>query len=149
MGVASNFSEWRRPLRCLEINPALSSIRRCLETAGSDIAKGFAKSVTQRSPVASRFKIRRLVGSANAENVRSKTCAEWLTIWLNICPALGNAKGKIRWRFLGGRTSGHPAGLRVGGSSATARCLCLPAISSGVRFMASMIFNAAKASLAA
>ena len=57
--------------RLREIRPARSSTFRCFETAGSVMANGSASSVTEASPVASRARIARRVGSASAANVRS------------------------------------------------------------------------------
>ena len=68
--------------------PARSNTRRCLEMAGGETSNGSASSATVISPVASRAKIARRVGSDNAKKV-SSSCADLeLTIWLTIIDVL-------------------------------------------------------------
>ena len=54
-----------------EMRPLRSSTLRCLETAGSDMAKGAASSLTVASPRASRLTMARRVGSARAAKAAS------------------------------------------------------------------------------
>jgi hypothetical protein len=67
----------RSPLRVppRAISPARSSTLRCLETAGCDIAKGSASSLTVTSPDAKRARIARRVGSARAPKMASRSLA--------------------------------------------------------------------------
>jgi hypothetical protein len=61
-----------RPVLVRLTNPASESTSRCFMTAGSDIGKGFANSLTETLvPSLSCASIARRVGSARAENVRS------------------------------------------------------------------------------
>lgn len=53
--------------------------------AGSDIANGWASSLTENvSRSESRASSARRVGSASAAKVRSKICSEYLTMWFSI-----------------------------------------------------------------
>jgi hypothetical protein len=61
-----------RPVLVRLTNPASESTSRCFMTAGSDIGKGFANSLTETLvPSLNCASIARRVGSARAENVRS------------------------------------------------------------------------------
>ena len=63
-----------RPLFSRPTRPASDSTSRCFMTAGSDIAKGLAISLTDRSSFSlSRASKARRVGSASAANVRSRS----------------------------------------------------------------------------
>ena len=61
-----------RPVFLRATNPASDNTSRCFMIAGSEIAKGFASSLTDRSalPLSRASKARR-VGSASAAKVRS------------------------------------------------------------------------------
>lgn len=83
-GLATRLQRCVRPVFSRESNPARSSMRRCLEIAGSDMSNGFANCVTDDSPSASCSRIARRVGSASAEKVAFKRAGELLTIWLTI-----------------------------------------------------------------
>jgi hypothetical protein len=60
-----------RPIFSERTSPELSSTARCCITAGSDMASGFARSLTEAGPRASRSTIARRVGSARAWKARS------------------------------------------------------------------------------
>ncbi len=63
--------------------------------AGSDIANGFASSLTESSGFsASRITSARRVGSDSAANVRSRAASENLTIWFSIKRAKGCQPGR-------------------------------------------------------
>ena len=70
----------------------MENLKLCLETAGSEISKGAARSPTLASPVASRARIARRVGSPSAEKTASSSCEIYLTIWLNITPGFKTVK---------------------------------------------------------
>src|SRR5687768_11728295 len=62
------------------MRPARSSTLRCFEMAGWLISNGLASSVTVASPVASRARIARRVGSARAAKVRSRRSEACITV---------------------------------------------------------------------
>src|SRR5688572_21431773 len=62
------------------MRPARSSTFRCLEMAGWLISNGSASSVTVASPVASRARMARRVGSARAAKVRSRRSEACITV---------------------------------------------------------------------
>ena len=66
------------------MSPAFSRTRRCFETAGKDMSKGLANSVTVAPPWANLANMARRVGSERAEKVRLREGTLLLTIWLNI-----------------------------------------------------------------
>ena len=68
-GLASRRQGRHCASRARAISPARSSTFRCFETAGIDISKGLASSVTDVSPCASRASMARRVGSARAAKV--------------------------------------------------------------------------------
>src|SRR5437763_996123 len=68
-GAASSRQGRHCASRPREMSRARSSTFRCFDTAGRLIANGSANSPTVASPVASRARIARRVGSANAEKV--------------------------------------------------------------------------------
>jgi hypothetical protein len=61
-----------RPVMLRWRRPADSSTRKCLETAGRDMAKGAAREVTVDSPRARRARMARRVGSERAAKVASR-----------------------------------------------------------------------------
>ena len=72
MGSAHSRQDTVRPFLARATSPASASTSRCFITAGSDMAKGSAKALTDRPSVwLSRAKSARRVGSANAAKVRS------------------------------------------------------------------------------
>src|SRR5512134_731426 len=82
----SRFGSSLRGRRCastsIEMRPARSSTFRCLEMAGWLISNGSASSVTVASPVASRARMARRVGSAKAAKVRSRGTEVCITVEL-------------------------------------------------------------------
>ena len=65
-----------RPLLLRVIRPASDSTSRCFMIAGSDTGNGRASSLTVRLCVSSsRATNARRVGSASAENTRSRACS--------------------------------------------------------------------------
>jgi hypothetical protein len=73
MGLARSSQDTTRPFFSRATSPASDSTSRCFITAGSDMAKGLASSLTDRlllSP--SRASNARRVGSASAAKVRSR-----------------------------------------------------------------------------
>jgi hypothetical protein len=93
IGPALRRHFWILPLFSRASKPAFVSTRRCLETAGSETAKGAANSVTRASPRANRSKMARRVESANAPKVASREVVECLTTRLNIKHAKKKASG--------------------------------------------------------
>jgi hypothetical protein len=74
IGSAVSRQATTRPVFSRETRPASDSTSRCFMTAGSDIAKGCASSLTESaSSDESRASNARLVGSARAAKVRSRT----------------------------------------------------------------------------
>jgi hypothetical protein len=72
IGSARKWHETMRPDLLRVTSPASDKTSRCFITAGSDIAKGFANSLTEIASVwLSRATSARRVGSASAEKVRS------------------------------------------------------------------------------
>jgi hypothetical protein len=72
IGAALSSQDTMRPVFLRATNPASDNTSRCFMTAGSDIAKGFASSLTDKlSSSLSRASNPRRVGSARAANVRS------------------------------------------------------------------------------
>jgi len=70
MGSARRRQLTMRPLFSRPTSPASDSTPRCFITAGSDIEKGFASSLTDRLSFSlSRASIARRVGSARAAKV--------------------------------------------------------------------------------
>jgi hypothetical protein len=70
-GVSSQAT--MRPVLVRLIRPASDSTSRCFITAGSDIGRGRASSLTDAlSPLFKRASKARRVGSASAANVRSR-----------------------------------------------------------------------------
>src|SRR5947207_3136238 len=69
IGAASSRQGRHCASRPREMSRARSSTFRCFDTAGKLIANGSANSPTVASPVVSRARIARRVGSANAEKV--------------------------------------------------------------------------------
>jgi hypothetical protein len=65
--------------------PARSSTFRCLETAGCDIAKGSASSLTVASPDARRARIARRVGSARAPKIASRCSVRIIRVDRSLC----------------------------------------------------------------
>src|SRR5271168_2324221 len=63
MGCAARRQRWTRPVMLRWSRPADSRMRKCLETAGRDMAKGAASDVTVDSPRARRARMARRVGS--------------------------------------------------------------------------------------
>lgn len=73
IGPAVSCTATVRPVLVREIRPASESTSRCFITAGSDMAKGCASSLTESaSRSASRASSARRVGSARAAKVRSR-----------------------------------------------------------------------------
>ncbi len=74
IGLGSGRSErWcSRPRTSRRSRPAVSSTRRCVETAASEMSKSRARSVTRAPPPARRARIARRVPSARAAKVRSR-----------------------------------------------------------------------------
>src|ERR1700692_816560 len=74
------------------INPACSSTRRCLETAGMLISNGSASSPTEHSPKSKRARMARRVGSASAAKVVLNPSLDmYFTDWLINLLVLYNA----------------------------------------------------------
>jgi hypothetical protein len=76
--VSALRSTWQvrtRPTFREETTPLASSTARCCITAGSEIASGFASSLTVAGPRESLCTIARRVGSLSAWKVRSRTAA--------------------------------------------------------------------------
>ncbi len=86
MGAALSRQVTVRP--CLErlTRPASERTLRCLSMPGSDIEKGLANALTGMPSVSvsRRASKARLVGSARAANVRSRSSSEHLTIRLSV-----------------------------------------------------------------
>ena len=77
IGAARKVQATMRPVLARLTKPASDSTSRCFITAGSDMAKGCASSLTETlSRWASRASIARRVGSASAAKVRS-SAVEW------------------------------------------------------------------------
>ena len=74
IGAGTSVVTRARPSRRTRANPARSSTRTCLDTAGSDISKRDARSPMDFSPNANRARIARRVGLASALNVSSREC---------------------------------------------------------------------------
>jgi hypothetical protein len=72
IGPAASCTATVRPVLVREISPASESTSRCFITAGSDIEKGCANSLTEASCSASCARIARRVGSESAAKVRSR-----------------------------------------------------------------------------
>jgi hypothetical protein len=73
IGAARRRHATVRPLFALVTNPASDKTSRCFMMAGSDIEKGFASSLTDRSCRSLNRANKALrVGSASAANVRSR-----------------------------------------------------------------------------
>jgi hypothetical protein len=73
MGPAVSCTATVRPVLVREIRPASDSTSRCFITAGSDMAKGCASSLTESvSRSVRRASSARRVGSARAAKVRSR-----------------------------------------------------------------------------
>ena len=95
-------------------SPLVSSTWRCWITAGSDIGRGRASSLTEAVPRLSRSTMTRRFGSASAWRTRSTGCRRWAN-WLGIhLTIIGNSDGNT---FVSGsrpRRAG-PAGPRTAG----------------------------------
>lgn len=77
IGAAAIRQDTVRPLLFRVISPASESTSRCFITAGSDMAKGLASSLTEMLSVSlSRASKARRVGSASAAKVRSRVGPE-------------------------------------------------------------------------
>jgi hypothetical protein len=77
MGSARSRQATMRPVFARATRPASDNTSRCFITAGSDMAKGCARSLTETlSRRASRASMARRVGSASAAKVRS-SAVEW------------------------------------------------------------------------
>jgi hypothetical protein len=72
IGPAASCTATVRPVLVRETSPASESTSRCFITAGSDIEKGCANSLTEASRSASCARIARRVGSESAAKVRSR-----------------------------------------------------------------------------
>src|SRR5262245_2344400 len=84
-GVSSQAT--MRPVLVRLIRPASDSTSRCFITAGNDMGRGCASSLTEAlSPLFRRASNARRVGSARAAKVRSRTASEYLTIRLSVMP---------------------------------------------------------------
>ena len=84
MGAAESSQLTTRPSFERSIRPASSSTRRCFMKPGNDMPCGAASSLTPRLPPESESSTPRRVGSASAENTRSRTGASYLTIRFSI-----------------------------------------------------------------
>ena len=77
MGPASSRQETMRPFFSRATRPAAASTSRCFITAGKDMAKGSASSLTEMASVSLiRASRARRVGSAKAAKVRSRLAGE-------------------------------------------------------------------------
>ena len=77
MGSARRVQETVRPVFSRVMSPASDKTSRCFITAGSDMAKGLASSLTDRLlPSLSCASSARRVGSASAAKVRSRVAGE-------------------------------------------------------------------------
>src|SRR6185312_4322637 len=92
MASCNRFGSSLRGRRCastsIEMRPARSSTFRCLEMAGWLISKGSASSVTVASPVASRARMARRVGSARAAKVKLRRSEVCIAVWFHNCKVI-------------------------------------------------------------
>jgi hypothetical protein len=94
MGSAVKRQVTVRPFLVRVMRPAPDSTSMCFMIAGSDMGNGSASSLTERACASSsRASSARLVGSARAAKVRSRTASLYLTIKLSVSQSLGLSMG--------------------------------------------------------